>query len=142
MTLQKITPFLWFEKGAEDAAKFYTSVFKNSKILSTNPMVTSLELEGLTINILNGGPQFKLDEAFSLCVSCDTQEEIDYYWNTFTKNGGEESMCGWCKDKYGVSWQVIPSILPQLMSDPQKSQRVVDAFLKMKKFDIETLKKA
>ncbi|MCE3227723.1 MAG: 3-demethylubiquinone-9 3-methyltransferase [Bacteroidetes bacterium] len=142
MKLQKITPFLWFEKGGEDAAKFYTTVFKNSKIITSNPMVTSFELEGLNISILNGGPHFKLSEAFSLCISCDSQEEIDYYWNTFTADGGQESMCGWLKDKFGVSWQVIPSILPQLMSDPQKGPRVIEAFMKMKKFDIETLKNA
>jgi predicted 3-demethylubiquinone-9 3-methyltransferase (glyoxalase superfamily) len=142
MKLQKITPFLWFEKGGEDAAKFYTTVFKNSKIITSNPMVTSFELEGLNISILNGGPHFKLSEAFSLCISCDSQEEIDYYWNTFTADGGQESMCGWLKDKFGVSWQVIPSILPQLMSDQQKGPRVIEAFMKMKKFDIETLKNA
>jgi predicted 3-demethylubiquinone-9 3-methyltransferase (glyoxalase superfamily) len=141
MKLQKITPFLWFEKGAEEAAKFYVSVFKNGKILSSNPMVTSFELEGLNISILNGGPQFKLSEAFSLCISCEDQEEIDYYWNKLTE-GGKESMCGWLVDKYGVSWQVIPSILPKLMSDPEKGQHVIQAFLKMKKFDIEKLKQA
>jgi predicted 3-demethylubiquinone-9 3-methyltransferase (glyoxalase superfamily) len=138
MSTQKITPFLWFEKDAEEAAKYYCSVFKNSKVLDSNPMVTSLELEGLRLNILNGGPQFKLNEAFSLVIPCDTQEEIDHYWNEFTREG-KESQCGWCKDKYGVSWQVIPSFLPTLMNDPVKGQKVVNAFLKMKKFDIKTL---
>lgn len=142
MKLQKITPFLWFNSGGEEAAKFYCTVFKNSKIITSNPMVTSFDLEGLNISILNGGPMFKLNESFSLMISCDTQEEIDYFWNTLTADGGEESQCGWLKDKYGVSWQVVPSILPQLMSDPAKSQKVIQAFLKMKKFDIETLMKA
>jgi predicted 3-demethylubiquinone-9 3-methyltransferase (glyoxalase superfamily) len=138
MSAQKITPFLWFEKGAEEAARYYCSVFKNSKILESNPMVTSLELEGLRLNILNGGPHFKLNEAFSMVIPCDTQEEIDYYWNEFTREG-KESMCGWCADKYGVWWQVIPSALPKLMSDPAKGQKVAAAFMKMKKFDIKTL---
>jgi predicted 3-demethylubiquinone-9 3-methyltransferase (glyoxalase superfamily) len=142
MKLQKITPFLWFNSSGEEAAKFYCTVFKNSRIITSNPMVTSFELEGLNISILNGGPMFKLNESFSLMISCDTQEEIDYYWNTFTADGGEESQCGWLKDKYGVSWQVVPSILPLLMSDPAKSQKVIQAFLKMKKFDIEALKNA
>jgi predicted 3-demethylubiquinone-9 3-methyltransferase (glyoxalase superfamily) len=142
MATQKITPFLWFEKGAEEAAKFYCSVFKNSKIITSNPMVTSLELDGLTINILNGGPQFKLDEAFSLVINCDTQADIDYYWNTLTGGGGSESMCGWLKDKYGVSWQVVPSVLLKLLADPEKSQRVMNAVMQMKKLDIEKLKNA
>ncbi|HTF04914.1 MAG TPA: VOC family protein [Bacteroidia bacterium] len=140
--LQKITPFLWFDTQAADAAKFYTTVFKNSKIVSSNPIVTQFELEGLQICALNGGPQFKLDEAFSFSIACDTQEEIDYYWNTFTADGGEESMCGWCKDKFGLSWQVVPANLGQLMSDPEKGPRVIQAFMKMRKFDIATLEKA
>ncbi len=118
MALHKITPFIWFEKEAADAAKFYTTVFKNSRIISTNPIVTSFELEGLQISAINGGPVYKLSPAFSLAVSCDTQEEIDYYWNTLTE-GGQESMCGWLVDKFGLSWQVVPSVLPQLMNDPQ-----------------------
>lgn len=139
MSLQKITPFLWFEKGGEEAAKHYCSVFSNSKIISTNAWVTQFELEGLTLCILSGGPQFKLDEAFSLSIPCDTQEEIDYYWNKFVGDGGEESMCGWCKDKFGVSWQVVPSQLSTFMSDPVKGQRVMAAFMKMKKMIIADL---
>jgi predicted 3-demethylubiquinone-9 3-methyltransferase (glyoxalase superfamily) len=142
MTIQKITPFLWFEKDGEEAAKYYCTIFKNAKINASNPLVTQFELEGLQLCILNGGPQFQLDEAFSLSIACDTQEEIDYYWNRFTSEGGEESMCGWCKDKYGVSWQVVPAKLGEWMSDPQKGQRVMQAFLKMKKFDIATLENA
>ncbi len=139
MAIQKITPFLWFNKEAAEAANFYVTVFKNSRVISTNPWVTSFELEGLTINALNGGPKFKLDEAFSFVINCDTQEEIDYYWNTLTANGGEESMCGWLKDKFGLSWQVVPSILGTLMNDPERSQRVMNAFLQMKKFDIQKI---
>lgn len=139
MNKQKITPFLWFEKGGEEAAKYYCSVFKNSKIISTNAWVTQFELEGLTLCILSGGPQFKLDEAFSLSVPCGTQEEIDYYWNKFVGDGGEESMCGWCKDKFGVSWQVVPSQLSTFMSDPVKGQRVMASFMKMKKMIIADL---
>jgi predicted 3-demethylubiquinone-9 3-methyltransferase (glyoxalase superfamily) len=141
MNVQKITPFLWFDKNGKEAAEYYVSIFKNSKVTNTNPIVTVFELDGLQLMILNGGPQFKLDEAFSLSVSCDNQDEIDYYWDKLTA-GGEESRCGWLKDKYGVSWQVVPSILGKLMSDPKKSQAVMNAFLKMKKFDIETLLKA
>jgi predicted 3-demethylubiquinone-9 3-methyltransferase (glyoxalase superfamily) len=141
MNVQKITPFLWFNTQALEAAQFYTTVFKNSKITSTNPWVTAFELEGLQISALNGGPTFQLNEAFSLVIHCDTQEEIDYYWEALTK-GGSESQCGWLKDQFGLSWQVIPSILPQLMNNPEKSARVMQAFMKMKKFDIETLLKA
>lgn len=141
MKIQKITPFLWFNSNAEEAAKFYTSVFKNSKIVSINPMVTLLELEGLQLMIMNGGPTFKLNEAFSLSISCNNQKEIDYYWSKLTE-GGTESQCGWLKDKYGLSWQVIPSILPSLMNDPEKAGRVTQAFLKMKKFNIEVLENA
>ncbi len=141
MSIQKITPFLWFEKGAEEAATFYTTVFKNSKIKSSNPIVTVLDVEGLQIMILNGGPNFKLDESFSLVITCETQEEIDYYWEKLTA-GGSESQCGWLKDKYGVSWQVVPSLLSKLMGDPARSQRVVQAFMKMKKFIIKDLEGA
>lgn len=102
-------------------------------------MVTTFELNGTKFMGLNGGPTFNFTEAVSFVINCDTQEEIDYYWNNFTKDGGKESMCGWCKDKYGLSWQVVPSILEKLMSDPAKAPRVVEAFMKMKKFDIQTL---
>lgn len=138
MALQKITPFIWFEKEAADAAQFYTTVFKNSRIVSSNPIVTVFELEGLQISAINGGPVYKLTPAFSLSISCDTQEEIDYYWNTLTE-GGQESMCGWLVDKFGLSWQVVPSILGKLMNDPERSQKVIGAFMKMKKFNIQAL---
>jgi len=135
----KIYPCLWFDGQAKEAADFYSSFIPNSKIISESPMVVMFEVNGQKIMGLNGGPQFKLDEAFSLVVPCDTQEEIDFYWDKLISEGGEESMCGWCKDKFGVSWQVVPSILGKLMGDPEKGQRVVAAFMRMKKFDIEKL---
>ena len=147
--MQKITPFLWFDKQAGEAAKFYCSVFsagpggKNSKIINSNPMIVTFELEGQKFMALNGGPQFKFTEAISLFVDCETQEEVDYYWEKLTE-GGKESQCGWLKDKYGMSWQIVPAILGKLMSDPNpvKSQRVINAMLQMKKIDIEKLKEA
>lgn len=129
---------IWFDNQAADAAKFYCSVFKNSRILESSPLVTNFELNGSKIMALNGGPKFTPNEAFSLVVNCDTQEEIDYYWKKLTE-GGEESMCGWLKDKYGISWQIVPAVLGKLMSDPKKGERVVQAFLKMGKFNIQKL---
>lgn len=134
----QLYPCLWFDGKAKEAADFYCAVFKDSKLVSTNPLVTIFEINGSKFMGLNGGPQFKFNESVSLVITCDTQEEIDYYWNTLTQDG-EESQCGWLKDKYGLSWQVVPSILPQLMSNPEKSEKVIQAFLKMKKFDIQTL---
>ncbi len=139
MAIQKITPFLWYDNNAAEAAAFYCTVFKNSRINSTNPMVTDFELEGQRLLAMNGGPKYKLTDAFSLMISCDTQEEIDYYWDALTANGGQESMCGWCKDKFGLSWQVTPSVLPSLMNNPEKAQKVVQAFMQMRKFDIKKL---
>ena len=133
-----IYPCLWFDGQAKEAADFYCSIFKKSRITSENPMVVMFELNDSTFMALNGGPQFTFNEATSFVVNCDTQEEIDYYWEKLTE-GGEESMCGWLKDKYGLSWQIVPSILGKLVSDPEKGQRVVQAFLKMRKFDIQTL---
>ncbi len=138
MKTPKITPFLWFEKDAEQAAKYYCSIFKNATINAVNPLVVSLEIEGQNLLLLNGGPKFKLDEAFSLSISCDTQEEIDYYWEKLSE-GGREDMCGWLRDKYGLSWQVVPSVLPQLMNNPERADRVIQSFLKMRKFDIQAL---
>lgn len=157
-TLQKITPNLWFDKEAEEAAKFYTSVFKNSSIGKTShygkegfeihqmPAGTVLtiefELEGQKFLGLNGGPVFKFNEAISFIISCETQEEIDYYWNKLTDGGDEKSQqCGWLKDKFGVSWQVVPSLLGELLSssDKEKSGRVMKAMLKMKKIIITDL---
>lgn len=141
--MQKITTFLWFDNNAEEAARFYCSLFKNSAIIEVSPMIVIFELEGQRYMALNGGPKFKFTEAFSLFVNCDTQEEVDYYWNAFSKEG-QESMCGWLKDKYGMSWQIIPSALMTLMSDPdrEKSQRVMQAMLKMKKIVIKDLEAA
>jgi predicted 3-demethylubiquinone-9 3-methyltransferase (glyoxalase superfamily) len=135
----QIYPCLWFDGQAKAAADFYCSVFKNSKITVDTPMVVNFELNGKKFMGLNGGPHFKFNEAVSLVVECENQEEIDYYWNKLTADGGKESMCGWLKDKFGFSWQIVPSILGKLMSDPEKGQRVVQEFMKMKKFDIEKL---
>lgn len=140
MKIQKITPFLWFNNQAQEAAQFYTSVFENSQIISLSPMVSTFELEGQRFMALNGGPHFKFNEAVSFYVNCDTQEEINEFWEKLTADGGQEGQCGWLKDKFGLSWQIVPAILGQLMSNPDKSQKVVAAFMKMKKFDIETLK--
>jgi len=136
-----IYPCLWFNGQAKEAAEFYCSVFKNSRILSENPIVVKFELNGTEFMALNGGPQFTFDEATSFVVECDDQEEIDHYWNKLTE-GGQESMCGWLKDKFGVSWQIVPAILGKLMSDPEKSPGVVRAFMQMKKFDIAKLLEA
>jgi len=143
LATQKITPFLWFDNQAAEAAKFYTSIFKNSKIINTSPMITTFELEGEKFMGLNGGPQFKFTEAVSFFVNCETQEEVDEFWEKLSA-GGEKSQCGWLKDKYGLSWQIVPAILGKLMGDPDrtKSQRVMEAMLKMKKLDIKELQKA
>lgn len=136
---REIYPCLWFNTEAGEAAEYYCSIFENSKILSSNPIVTMFELNGKTFMALNGGPNFKFNEAVSFVVNCKDQQEIDHYWDSLTANGGAESMCGWCKDKYGVSWQIVPEILGTLMSDRDKGPNVMQAFLKMKKFDIEAL---
>jgi predicted 3-demethylubiquinone-9 3-methyltransferase (glyoxalase superfamily) len=135
-------PCLWFDKEAFEAATFYCSLFPNSKITSSSPMLVHWEIDGRKYMGLNGGPVFKMNEAISFVVMCETQEEIDRYWNTLTSNGGEESQCGWCKDKYGVSWQIIPAELSQWMSQAGKSERVIKAFMQMKKMDIEILRNA
>jgi len=148
--MQKITTFLWFDGQAEEAMKFYVSVFKNSKILSTMPgpdgkvMTGTFQLEGQNFMALNGGPQFKFTEAISLFVNCETQAEIDDLWKKLTANGGEDSMCGWLKDKYGLSWQLVPSVLGKLFGDKDrvKAGRAVQAMLKMRKLDIAKLQAA
>lgn len=136
-----IYPCLWFDGQAQEAAKFYCSIFPNSKITADNQMVATFELDGKKFMGLNGGPNFSFNEAVSFVIDCDSQEEIDCYWEKLTSEGGKEGNCGWLKDKYGVSWQVVPTILPKLLGDPEKSQKVLDAYLKMKKFDIKTLEK-
>lgn len=154
---KKITPCLWFDDQAEEAAKFYTSIFKNSKIGTVSrygkegfevhhkpegsAMVVSFTINGQEFTALNGGPKFKFSEAISFQVFCETQEEIDHYWKKLSE-GGYEDQCGWLKDKFGLSWQIIPSILPKLMSDPKRAGRVIQAFLQMKKFDIKKLEQA
>jgi len=154
MTTQKMSIGLWFDTEAEEAAKFYTSIFKDSSMgvisrygkegfeIHRKPagtaMVVNFKLNGMDFMATNGGPQFKFNESLSIVVSCETQEEIDHYWNRLTE-GGKESQCGWLKDKFGLSWEIVPSILGKLMSDPSKSEKVVKAFLKMKKFDIAKL---
>lgn len=133
-----IYPCLWFNGNAEAAAQFYCSIFPNASIKQNTPMVVTFDLNGNFFMGLNGGPEFTLSEAVSFVINCDTQDEIDYYWSKLSE-GGQESMCGWLKDPFGVSWQIVPTVLASLMSDSEKAPRVVQAFLKMKKFDIETL---
>lgn len=153
--MQKITPFLWFDGQAEEAMKFYTSIFKNSKIGSVSRygdagpgpkgtvMSGTFELEGQKFMALNGGPQFKFTEAISFFVNCETQQEVDELWEKLSA-GGQKSRCGWLKDKFGVSWQIIPNVLGELLGDkdPAKSRRVMQAMLRMDKIDIEGLKRA
>jgi Uncharacterized protein conserved in bacteria len=157
--MQKITPFLWFDHKAEEAVNFYTSIFKNSKIgkiarydeagekVAGRPagsvMTVEFELEGQDFIALNGGPQFKFTEAISFVVNCETQAELDYYWEKLIA-GGEEVQCGWLKDKFGLSWQVVPTVLGELLSskDAAESQRVMEAMLKMVKLDIKKLQAA
>lgn len=142
--MKKITPFLWFDSQAEEAMNFYVPIFKNSKVLSVSPSSVNFELEGQEFIGFNAGPEFKFNQAISMFVNCQTQEEVDELWAKLTADGGEESQCGWLKDKFGLSWQIIPSALGELMGDPDpdKSQRVVQAMLKMKKIIIADLKRA
>ncbi|HSB58821.1 MAG TPA: VOC family protein [Methyloceanibacter sp.] len=156
---QKIAPCLWFDTEAEEAAKFYVSIFKNSKITTVarfpdegkeihgkdagSVMTVAFELAGQSFVALNGGPQFKFDEAISFQVYCETQDEVDYFWRRLAE-GGKEGPCGWLKDRYGLSWQVVPVALLEMMldRDASKSARVMAAFMQMKKFDIDALKRA
>jgi len=154
--MQKITPFLWFDNQAEEAANSYVSIFKNSKVVSVTRygeagpgpkgtvMVVEFQIDGQKFVALNGGPLFKFTEAISFVVNCETQEEVDYFWEKLTADGGAESMCGWLKDKYGLSWQVVPTAAIELLKDKdaEKSQRVMKAMLQMKKIDIQALKQA
>jgi predicted 3-demethylubiquinone-9 3-methyltransferase (glyoxalase superfamily) len=148
--MHKITPFLWFDGNAEAATNFYLSIFKNSKLLSVMPgpggkaMGTTFEIEGQKFHTLNGGPQYKFTPAISLFVNCETQEEVDELWNKLTADGGKPSRCGWLIDKFGLSWQIIPTALPRLLGDkdPVKAGRVMQAMLKMDKIDIKGLQQA
>jgi predicted 3-demethylubiquinone-9 3-methyltransferase (glyoxalase superfamily) len=153
--MQKITPFLWFDNQAEDAANFYVSIFKNSRILNTSRygesgpgepgsvMVVEFELDGELVRALNGGPEFGFTEAISLYVDCESQEEVDYLWDRLVE-GGEPSQCGWLKDRYGLSWQIVPRALTDMLADrdPAKANRVMRAMLEMQKIDVPTLEKA
>ena len=158
--MQKITPFLWFDDQAEDAVNFYTSLFKNSQIgrifryteeaaeKTGRPVGSVLtiefEIEGQKFVALNGGPLFKFNESVSFVVNCETQEEVDYFWEKLTADGGEESQCGWLKDKFGVSWQITPTVLIDMLhdNDPEKAERVMNAMLQMQKIEIPKLKAA
>lgn len=137
----QIYPCLWFDSQARAAADYYCTIFKNSKITSENPMVVTFELNGTKFMALNAGPEFKFNEAVSFVVDCDSQEDLDYYWDNLTK-GGIEGQCGWLKDRFGVSWQIVPTVLGKLMSNPEKSQRVMQKILQMKKLDIRQLETA
>jgi predicted 3-demethylubiquinone-9 3-methyltransferase (glyoxalase superfamily) len=153
--MQKITPFLWFDTNAEEAVNFYVSVFKNSKVKEMSHytgeepsgrkgsvMTVSFELDGQEFVALNGGPQFKFTEAVSFVINCETQEEIDYYWEKLPAGGGEEVQCGWLTDKYGLSWQVVPTKIREWARDPAGFQRVMHAVMQMKKLDITELQRA
>ena len=159
--IQKITPCLWFDDQAEEAAEFYTAIFSNSKVLNISRygeagqeihgkpagtvMTVAFELDGQGFTALNGGPMFKFNEAISFQVSCETQQEVDYYWGKLSEGGDEKAQqCGWLKDKYGVSWQIVPHILVKMLndSDSEKSQRVMEAMLRMKKIEIDELRRA
>ncbi len=159
--IQKITPFLWFNNQAEEAVNFYTSIFRNSKIVNIaryeeeaaeasgrpkgSVMTVAFRLEGQEFVALNGGPHFKFTEAISFVVNCSSQEEIDYYWEKLSAGGDEKAQqCGWLKDKYGVSWQIVPTVLGALLSDPdsERSRSVMKALLQMKKIDVDALKRA
>jgi predicted 3-demethylubiquinone-9 3-methyltransferase (glyoxalase superfamily) len=160
--MQKITPFLWFNDNAEEAVKFYTSIFKNSKVgrilryseevakvsqsgMAAGSVLTiEFEIEGQKFVALNGGPEFKFNESISFVVNCETQKEVDYFWGKLTADGGEESQCGWLRDKFGVSWQVTPTVLIDMLrdKDSEKAQRAMKAMLQMQKIDIEKLNAA
>src|SRR4026208_1500600 len=158
--MQKITPFLWFDNQAEEAAKFYASVFENSKVGRIlrydeasskgagrpvgSVLTIEFEIEGQKFTALNGGPQFKFNESISFVVNCETQDEVDYFWEKLTADGGQESACGWLKDKFGLSWQITPTVLIDMLndSDQEKSGRVMQAMLQMQKIDIKALKDA
>jgi predicted 3-demethylubiquinone-9 3-methyltransferase (glyoxalase superfamily) len=158
--MQKITPFLWFDNQAEEAAKFYTSVFKNSKVGKNlrydeasakaagrpvgSVLTIEFEIEGQKFTALNGGPEFKFNESVSFVVNCETQEEVDYFWEKLTADGGQESACGWLKDKFGLSWQVTPTVLIDMLNDkdPKKAEPVMKAMMQMHKIEINKLKAA
>lgn len=154
--MQKITPYLWYDGKAEEAARLYTSIFPDSKIVSLKywgegspfpkdqVMAVIFELNGQRFHAMDAGPQFQFTEAMSLFVDCNSQEEVDHYWNSLTADGGQEQPCGWLKDKFGVSWQIVPRILSEMLQDKDKARtaRVMQAMMQMKKIDVATLEKA
>jgi predicted 3-demethylubiquinone-9 3-methyltransferase (glyoxalase superfamily) len=159
--IQKITPCLWFDDQAEEAVAFYTAIFRNSKVAKVTRygeagrevhgkragtvLTVAFELEGQSFTALNGGPEFKFNEAISLQVNCQTQEDVDYYWKKLSEGGDEKAkQCGWLKDRFGVSWQIVPIVLPEMLSDPdtERAGRVMEAMLRMKKLDIDALRRA
>jgi predicted 3-demethylubiquinone-9 3-methyltransferase (glyoxalase superfamily) len=154
--MQKIVTNLWFDREAEEAAKFYTSIFENSKIVDVSHfgeagprpagmvLTVDFELEGQRFTALNGGPEFRFTEAISLLVNCETQDEVDELWEKLSEGGGEKGPCGWLKDRYGLSWQIVPTVLGELLQDPdkEKADRVMAAMLQMQKLDIDGLKRA
>ncbi|HEX3126354.1 MAG TPA: VOC family protein [Thermoanaerobaculia bacterium] len=161
VTAPKISPFLWFDTEAEEAARFYTGIFKSSRITQIarysdagqevhgkpagTVLTVAFEIEGQPFTALNGGPQFKFNESVSFQISCDSQEEVDYYWEKLTEGGDKNAQqCGWLKDKYGLSWQVVPSVIPGMLTDPdpEKVKRVMEVVMRSKKFDIAELKRA
>ena len=154
--MQRITPFLWFDEEAEEAMNFYTSVFEDSKVIGVSRygeafpgkagkvMIATFEIEGQRFTALNGGPRFEFNEAISFEIDCETQEEVDYLWESLTAGGGEPGMCGWLKDKYGLSWQVTPIVLFKMLTDPdaEKSGRAMKQMMEMVKLDIAPIQKA
>ena len=139
---EQMYPCLWFDGQAKAAADFYCTIFPNSKIVNDSGMVVNFELNGQLFMGLNGGDNFKFNESFSFVIPCKDQEEIDHYWYKLIADGGKEGNCGWCKDKFGLSWQVVPAMLGELMSNPEKGQRAVQTFMSMNKIDIEALQNA
>lgn len=139
----KVTPFLWYDNQAEEAARHYVAIFPNARILESSPMATAFELDGQRLVAFNGGPQFTFNEAISLSVGCDSQAEIDHYWEALL-DGGRAQQCGWLKDRYGLCWQIVPNELAGMLQDPdrQRAQRVMDAMMPMKKLDIAALRAA
>ena len=153
--MPSITPFLWFDDQAEEAAKLHTSIFPNSRIVETRRYenaspdgstvtIVTYEVDGQRVTAMNAGPEFKLDEAFSFLVECETQDEVDTYWEKLTADGGEEGPCGWLKDKFGLSWQIVPKLLDELLGDPdqERANRVMQAMLQMKKIESDELRRA
>ena len=141
---QKIKPYLWYDNQAKAAAEFYCSLFQDSKITSSSDMLVEFELHGMAFIALNGGPKFKFTEAVSFMILCEDQQEVDHFWNAFTSDGGEESMCSWCKDKFGLSWQIVPKRFLEMMETgtPEQTKRVIEVMMPMRRMIIEDFEKA